>query len=222
MLDPEEAWNRAIGEETNSPTSREKASPRVAFLSLCEEGRIREVSPGFYCNSVFNKIYVLMALRLLEDEFETPEVPSKSKLWEKTMKSLDKSKSENGQLDVLLELWKEDLVFRKQEFEEEGLSGKSLSTDMLFQLIKEIDKVVLTEQFKEKLESAPQKIREKAKKKCERIKEKTKIYGFQAGNTVKWRGPEADFEWKHFIDSWRVLYVRVGRVVKFVDFRRTH
>ena len=66
-ISPVTAWDKATTEIFGSNTSGQKKSyPKDAFLGLCEEGLIRNVSKGQYTNSKKNKEYALTAISILK------------------------------------------------------------------------------------------------------------------------------------------------------------
>jgi len=101
-IDPVEAWNMAAKDVfSNSNSSIKKVCPKSAFLGLCEEGLIKNISSGSYTRSVDNKKYAIEALALLK---EKPELKlEQKKLWEMIMKG--KEKKHNSQLDVVISLF---------------------------------------------------------------------------------------------------------------------
>ena len=102
---PINAWKRATGEIFGRGTSsQDKGCPRDAFLGLCEEGIITGIPAGNYTRSIKNKEYALKAVRLLKEE---PEV-TQTKLWDKVVEG--KGIKHNGQMDVVVSLWKAGLI----------------------------------------------------------------------------------------------------------------
>lgn len=102
---PQEAWEKASTEIFGAGThGQKKGCPRGALLGLCEEGLVRGIDPGKYTKSQDNKAYALQGLTLLKRDpslFETP-----SALW----KAIGINKSNNGQMDVMISLWKNNLI----------------------------------------------------------------------------------------------------------------
>ncbi|WP_238525683.1 MULTISPECIES: hypothetical protein [Acidobacterium] len=93
------------------PTSiaaRKKGSPRGAFLGLCEEGFVKGIPPGHYAASKDNKNYAVRAAELL---LEGSRKWSRSELWQAVTE--DPSKKENHQMDIVLALWKHDLIVKR-------------------------------------------------------------------------------------------------------------
>ncbi|TRY22277.1 hypothetical protein FOI68_22600 [Brevibacillus sp. LEMMJ03] len=104
-MSPLEAWNHATSEIFGEGThGQKKGCPRNAFLGLCEEGLVRSVSPGKYTKSEDNKAYALQGLTLLKQNPSLAESPSA--LW----KATGIKKSHNNQMDVVISLWKSDLL----------------------------------------------------------------------------------------------------------------
>jgi hypothetical protein len=91
-----------------SPIARKKGSPRGAFLGLCEEGLVKGIPAGEYGASRANKDYVVRAVALL---IEDTQRWSTSTLWQAVVG--DAEKPHSGQMDVVLALWKNDLIVGK-------------------------------------------------------------------------------------------------------------
>ena len=91
-----------------SAIARRKGRPRGAFLGLCEEGLGRGVPAGHYGASADNKSYAVGAAALLT---EGKQSWSTSALWQAV--EPDPEKTHNSQMDVVLALWKNDLIVRK-------------------------------------------------------------------------------------------------------------
>ncbi len=105
---PKNAWEAAV--RSKFPTqkaSQEKSCPKVAYLGLCSEGMIAGVAPGDYVRpSLSNKEYAVEAVRLLRSDPSLAK--DKKELWKKVLKG--NKKAENNQMDVVLNLWKENLI----------------------------------------------------------------------------------------------------------------
>jgi hypothetical protein len=105
---PVARWESAVGSlYPTSPTARKKGCPRGAFLGLCEEGLVKGIPPGHYTASKDNKLYAVRAAALL---IEGTRSWSTSALWRAV--SIDPEKTHNSQMDVVLALWKNDLIVR--------------------------------------------------------------------------------------------------------------
>jgi len=106
---PQEAWYLATQDVIKSPSSRYKGCPRDAFLGLCEEGLIKGVTPGYYTKSKKNKLYAVTAVEILK---ETPELAeNKEALWLAVLNKLSEPyKNHNNQMDVVVSLWKNNLI----------------------------------------------------------------------------------------------------------------
>jgi len=105
-VSPIDAWEKATQTIIKSQSSREKGCPREAFLGLCEEGLINGVSSGDYTNSNKNKRYAIIAVELLKKDPNL--INNKKKLW-RTIQE-DGSKTQNGQLDIVIALWQKKLI----------------------------------------------------------------------------------------------------------------
>ncbi|QLE84823.1 hypothetical protein FLM48_06825 [Shewanella sp. Scap07] len=103
---PDDAWQLAVEKEFTSLPSIKKSCPKNAFLGLAEDGCIKGISSGSYTKSRDNKSYSLNALGLLR--LDTALAQNKKELWKKSCNSNEKT--HNGQMDVVIELWKQGLV----------------------------------------------------------------------------------------------------------------
>lgn len=101
-----EAWHNAAHRVfPNSQSSRDKGCPRSAFLGLCSEGYVKGVPKGNYSRSTLNKDYAIKAVELLK---VNPDLATnKNKLWSLVVGD---DKSQNGQLDVVIDLWNDDKI----------------------------------------------------------------------------------------------------------------
>ena len=91
-----------------SPAERKKGSPSGAFLGLCEEGLVKGVPVGHYAASADNKAYAVRAVALLTEEKQSWCTTT---LWRAVED--DPGRTHNGQMDIVLALWKNDLIVRK-------------------------------------------------------------------------------------------------------------
>jgi hypothetical protein len=108
-INPISRWESAMATlYPTSPTAQKKGSPRGAFLGLCEEGLVKGIPAGRYTASKDNKGYAVRAAALL---IEGKQNWSTSELWRAV--ECDPAKTHNGQMDIVLALWKNDLIFRK-------------------------------------------------------------------------------------------------------------
>jgi hypothetical protein len=107
---PLEAWNIATAEIFGEGThGQKKGCPRGAFLGLCEEGLVRGIAPGKYTDSQKNKSYAIRGVELLKQDSSLLECPFK--LWN----AIGIKKSHNGQMDVVISLWNNNLIVSKQD-----------------------------------------------------------------------------------------------------------
>ncbi len=108
-VDPVAQWESAMEKlYPTSSTARNKGCPRGAFLGLCEEGLVKGIPAGRYTRSKDNKDYAVRAVALLTEQ---PQSWSTSALWRAVTNDLEKAL--NSQMDVVLALWKNDLIVRK-------------------------------------------------------------------------------------------------------------
>jgi hypothetical protein len=106
---PMAQWEKALEKlYPTSPVARQKNGPRGAFLGLCEEGLVKDVPAGDYSSSKDNKAYAVRAVALLT---AAEQHWSKSALWHGVTGGAEKQ--ENGQIDVVLALWNNDLIVGK-------------------------------------------------------------------------------------------------------------
>jgi len=108
-ISPEVRWESAVATlYPTSPSARKKGCPRGAFLGLCEEGLVKGIPAGRYTSSKDNKDYAVRAAALLT---EGKQSWSTAALWRAVTD--DPAKTHNSQMDVVLALWKNDLIVHK-------------------------------------------------------------------------------------------------------------
>jgi hypothetical protein len=108
-VDPVARWKSAMESlYPTSPIARNKGCPRGAFLGLCEEGLVKGIPAGRYTASKDNKAFAVRAAALLA---EGRQNWSTSSLWHAVTD--DPEKTHNSQMDVVLALWKNNLIVRK-------------------------------------------------------------------------------------------------------------
>jgi hypothetical protein len=108
-ISPEARWESAMERlYPTSPAARKKGCPRGAFLGLCEEGLVKGIPAGRYSASKDNKAYAVRSAELL---CEGRQSWSTSSLWRAVTD--DPEKTHNSQMDVVMALWKNDLIVRK-------------------------------------------------------------------------------------------------------------
>jgi hypothetical protein len=106
---PAARWESAMATlYPTSPSARRKGCPRGAFLGLCEERLVKGIPAGHYTSSIDNKDYAVRAAALLT---EGKQYWSTTALWRAVTNDL--AKTHNSQMDVVLALWKNDLIVRK-------------------------------------------------------------------------------------------------------------
>jgi hypothetical protein len=112
-VDPVARWQAAMERlYPTSPIARKKGAPRGAFLGLCEQGLVKGIPVGNYSATKLNKDYAVRAAELL---LAGALNPSRSTLWRAVVG--DSSTEENGQMDVVLALWKNNLILRSLIFD---------------------------------------------------------------------------------------------------------
>src|ERR1700680_1962299 len=106
-LSPLERWNDAVQKlYPTSPTAQRKGSPRNAFLSLCEAGLVKGIPAGQYAPSNKHKAYATRAVSLLAAGTHK----TVNALWAEVTDG--EPIAHNSQMDVVLALWKNDLIVR--------------------------------------------------------------------------------------------------------------
>jgi hypothetical protein len=106
---PLACWESALEKlYPTSPVARKMGGPRGAFLGLCEEGLVKGIPAGQYAASKANKDYAVRAVALLA---EGGRSWSTSALWEAV--SGAPGKEHNSSMDVVMALWKNDLIVRQ-------------------------------------------------------------------------------------------------------------
>jgi hypothetical protein len=107
VISPAARWEQATAKlYPTSPSAQRKGGPRFAFLSLCEAGLIKGIPPGQYAPSNKNKAYALRAVGLLNAGTHK----TVTTLWAEVTDGEDID--HNSQMDVVLALWKNDLIVR--------------------------------------------------------------------------------------------------------------
>lgn len=107
---PARAWEAAARAAfPHSQSLQDKSCPRLAFLGLCEDGRVAGVPAGTYTESVANKAYAVRAAGLLA---ANPDLAARGArvLWDRVIGA---SKAHNSQMDVVLGLHANGLLVRK-------------------------------------------------------------------------------------------------------------
>jgi len=106
-ITPQQRWQEATQKlYPTSPSAQRKGGPRFAFLSLCEAGLVTGISPGQYAPSNKDKSYALRAVALLKAGTHK----TVTTLWAEVTDGEDIP--HNSQMDVVLALWKNDLIVR--------------------------------------------------------------------------------------------------------------
>ena len=107
-ISPWDTWEIAMEKlYPTSPIARKKASSRNAFLGLCEAGLVKDIPAGEYGATKESKGFAVRAVALL---VEASQPWSTSTLWKAVTNN--SAKPHNGQLDVVMALWKNDLIVR--------------------------------------------------------------------------------------------------------------
>ena len=96
------AWLESVSKVTASPDSRLKGCPKAAFLGLCREGYVKGVPVADYTRSRDSAGYAIRAVEALKAQPKLAEDPNA--LW--NVATAGRSRSTQGELDVVLALWK--------------------------------------------------------------------------------------------------------------------
>ena len=107
-ITPLDRWTEATKKlYPTSPSAQRKGGPRAAFLSLCEAGLVKGIPVGQYAPSNKNKTYATRAVALLTAGTHK----TVTTLWAEVTDGEDIPHS--SQMDVVLALWKNDLIVRR-------------------------------------------------------------------------------------------------------------
>jgi hypothetical protein len=111
---PINAWEATTIEIFGKGTSSQaKGCPKSTFLGLCEEGLVNGVRQGKYLKNINskNKLYGLKAVELITQQ---PSLASNLKqLWELVLEG--EHKMHNAQMDVVVSLWKNNMITNSNE-----------------------------------------------------------------------------------------------------------
>lgn len=104
---PKTAWEIITKEIFGEGTaSQKKGCPKTTFLGLCGTGIVSGIPKGAYTTSQKNKKYGLKALELIR---KNPDlIQDKKTLWLETIGH--EKKVHNSQMDVVIELWKNEMM----------------------------------------------------------------------------------------------------------------
>jgi hypothetical protein len=106
---PQQRWQEATQKlYPTSPSAQRKGCPRGAFLGLCEEGLVKGIPAGLYTTSNKNKAYAVRAVALLNAGTHK----TVTTLWAEVTDGEEEQIVHNSQMDVVLALWKNDLIVR--------------------------------------------------------------------------------------------------------------
>jgi hypothetical protein len=106
-ITPAARWDQATARlYPTSPSAQRKSCPRDAFLGLCEAGLIKGIPAGQYTRSDKNKTYATRAVALLDAGTHK----TVTTLWAEVTDG--EPIHHNSQMDVVLALWKNDLIVR--------------------------------------------------------------------------------------------------------------
>lgn len=101
---PREAWD-IVSQEIfiNKKASQKKGCPKDVFLSLCQEGYLKNIKKDCYTKSIKNKEYTSRIVELLKNNHSSDNI---SALW----KRLNTCTTYNSQIDVVLALFKNNFI----------------------------------------------------------------------------------------------------------------
>ena len=104
---PAEAWIEAIQTISTSLNTRKKGCPKATFTGLCDAGYVIDIPARPGGTIGVNAGYAVAALKELQAEPTLVEQPSE--LW----KRVGHGGKGDGQVDVLLALWKAGVISSK-------------------------------------------------------------------------------------------------------------
>lgn len=103
---PLEAWHKAAKKVFPASLDlQKKGCPKGAFLGLCARGMIKGVPPSEYSRLTKNGEYAVAAVEILRSNRFLKSQPEL--LWKK---AVGNTKTENGQMDVVIGLWEANLI----------------------------------------------------------------------------------------------------------------
>jgi hypothetical protein len=106
-ITPQNRWQEATQKlYPSSPSAQRKSGPRFAFLNLCEAGLVKGIPAGQYAPTNKDKAYALRAIALLNAGTHK----TVTTLWAGVTDG--EILPHNSQMDVVLALWKNDLIVR--------------------------------------------------------------------------------------------------------------
>jgi hypothetical protein len=106
-LTPATRWEQATKKlYPTSPSAQRKGGPRFAFLTLCEAGLVKGIPAGQYVSSNKAEAYAVRAVALLNAGTHK----TVTTLWAEVTGG--EPIEHNSQMDVVLALWKNDLIVR--------------------------------------------------------------------------------------------------------------
>lgn len=105
-----ESWRECGQEKNMSKSGIDKGCPRSTFIALCEFGLIIGIPENNYSKRGLkeNKVYAKKAIELLIDDPKLIKLKP-IELWNKIT-----DKDYNSQMDVVMALWKEELIKIKE------------------------------------------------------------------------------------------------------------
>ena len=107
-ITPAERWEDAVKKlYPTTPIGQKKSAPRAAFVGLCEAGLVKGIAPGAMPMSTSenrSKAFALDAVHLLKAGTHK----TVSQLWSGVTEGLEVQ--HGSQMDVVLALWKNDLI----------------------------------------------------------------------------------------------------------------
>ncbi len=104
-MTPLDRWQQAVQElYSTSPSAQRKSAPRLAFLGLCEAGLVKGIPAIPNASADPSKSYAVEAIALLRAGTHK----TVTSLWAAVASG--EEKPHNSQMDVVLALWKNDLI----------------------------------------------------------------------------------------------------------------
>jgi hypothetical protein len=108
-IDPHKVWAEECLKAGLSDSLVRKGCPKGTFLGLCEEELVKDIDKGNYTKSIKNKSYGLAAVKILAKNPSLTNSPYE--LWDAILEEVpDRCQTPNHQMDVVIELWVNNLI----------------------------------------------------------------------------------------------------------------
>ncbi len=104
-ISPVSAWRKATLLIFGNSAAQKRSAPKTVFLNLCQEGYIKNISPGDYTRSKTTSGYVTNAIDILSTNKNQKFTPLE--LWNKVQ---NKGLVNQYHMDVIITLWENNLI----------------------------------------------------------------------------------------------------------------